>query len=288
MSRPNRLIDILAGVRGLASRHPVWFCDIWGVLHNGVVAFAPAVDALTQFRAQGGRVVLLTNAPRPSADVARQISQLSIGPAAYDAIVTSGDVTRALIAEQAGQGLLHIGADKDRSLFAGLDARLVPEADAAVVVCTGLVDDTHETPAAYAQQLSRLHARGLPMICANPDLIIERGNEICYCAGALGQAYQALGATVAYAGKPHAPIYHEALSRANAICGRTVSRSEVLAIGDGMDTDILGAHQFGIDMLYVASGVHLGAGETLHAASLENLFAGRPEHPVAAVAELAW
>ncbi len=281
-------IDIVPGAQHLASRYPVWFCDIWGVLHNGVAAFAPAVRALTQFRAGGGRVILLTNAPRPHDDVERQIARLGIGPAAYDAIVTSGDVTRWLIRGYAGKGLLHIGPERDRSLFAGLDARLVPEADAEAAVCTGMIDDMHETPAAYAGQLARLKARGLPMICANPDLIIERGNEICYCAGAIGQAYEALGGEVAYAGKPHPPIYAEALERTGIICGRTVGRREILAIGDGMDTDIRGAHGFGIAMLYVASGIHLGAGNALDAASVSKLFAGRPERPVAAAAELAW
>lgn len=288
MNSPSPSLVIASGVQHLARRYPVWLCDIWGVLHNGLAAFAPAGDALTQFRAGGGRVVLLTNAPRPHGDVARQIAQLGIGPAAYDAIITSGDVTRTLIAGYAGRGLVHIGPEKDRSLFAGLGAHLVPEREAEAAVCTGLVDDTHETPAAYAEQLARLKSRNLPMICANPDLVIMRGAEICYCAGAIGQAYEALGGPVAYAGKPHLPIYAEAFSRAAEICGRTVSKRELLAIGDGMDTDILGAHRFGVDMLYVASGVHLGAGEGLTAAALEKLFAGRPERPVTAVAELAW
>ena len=288
MTGASHTIDLVAGVQRLAGRYPVWLCDIWGVLHNGVVAFAPAVNALSQFRAGGGRVVLLTNAPRPHGDVARQIAQLGIGPAAYDAIVTSGDVTRRLIAGYAGRGLVHIGPEHDRSLFAGLGAHLVPELQAAAAVCTGLVDDTHETPAAYAVQLARLKARELPMICANPDLVIMRGAEICYCAGAVGQAYEALGGPVAYAGKPHPPIYAEALARAEEICGRTVAKRELLAIGDGMDTDILGAHRFGVDMLYVASGIHLGAGEGVTGATLAKLFAGRPERPVAAIAELAW
>jgi HAD superfamily hydrolase (TIGR01459 family) len=281
-------IDLVTGVAALAARYPIWFCDIWGVLHNGVVAFAPAVDALTRFRAGGGHVVLLTNAPRPHDDVARQVASLGITPAAYDAIVTSGDVTRALIAGYAGQGLHHIGPEKDRSLFAGLDVRLVPEADAVAAVCTGLVDDTNETPAAYSAELARLVARDLPMICANPDIVIERGNELCYCAGAIGEAYEAIGGEVAYAGKPHQPIYHEAMLRAGTILGRAPGLHDVLAIGDGMNTDILGAHKFGIDMVFVASGIHLDAGESLNAASLTRLFAARPERPVAAIAQLAW
>jgi HAD superfamily hydrolase (TIGR01459 family) len=279
---------ILSGARGLSVRYPVWLCDIWGVLHDGVVAFAPAVEALTQFRRAGGLVILITNAPRPFGDVARQIEGLEIGTAAYDAIVTSGDVTRDLIAAYAGKRLLHIGADKDRSIFARLDVRLVPAGHAEAVVCTGLVDDTHETPAAYATQLAELRTRDLPMICANPDVVIMRGADLCYCAGALGEAYEKLGGTVAYAGKPHAPIYQAALARAEAIRGYPVEARQVLAIGDGMNTDILGAHRYGLDMLYVASGIHLEAGEGLTPASVARLFKDRPERPVGALAELAW
>jgi HAD superfamily hydrolase (TIGR01459 family) len=288
MTLASPTIPILAGARGLAARYPVWLCDIWGVLHDGVVSFRPPVEALTAYRNAGGLVILITNAPRPFPDVARQIEQLGIGADAYDAIVTSGDVTRDLIAARAGQGLLHIGTDKDRSLFAGLDVRLTGPGDATAVVCTGLIDDTHETPAAYGPQLAALHARGLPMICANPDVVIMRGADLCYCAGALGQAYEALGGSVAYAGKPHAPIYAAALARAEAIRGRPIEKREMLAIGDGLNTDIAGAHGYGIDMLYIASGIHLAAGQTLDAASLAGLFAGRSERPVAAQAELTW
>jgi len=281
-------IPILAGASSLAARYSIWLCDIWGVLHDGIVSFAPAVAALTAFRQHGGLVVLITNAPRPHDDVAHQIARLGIGASAYDAIVTSGDVTRGLIEEYAGKGLVHIGPEKDRCLFAGLHARLVADAEAEAVVCSGLVDDTHETPAAYAVQLAALRARDLPMICANPDLVVMRGADMCYCAGALGQAYEALGGAVAYAGKPHAPIYAAALARAEAIRGRAIAKSEMLAIGDGLNTDILGAQRYGIDRLYIASSIHLEAGATLNAAALAKLFADRTDHPVAAQAELAW
>ncbi len=281
-------IPILSGVGDLAARFPVWLCDIWGVLHNGEVAFAPAAAALETFRSAGGTVVLITNAPRPHDDVARQIARLGITRAAYDAIVTSGDVTRELIADYAGRNLLHLGADQDRTIYDGLEARLTGETDAVAVVCTGLIDDLAETPETYAPQLRRLHARGLPMICANPDIVVERGAQLCYCAGAIGQAYAALGGVVAYAGKPHAPIYTAAIAKARASRGKPTAMRDVLAIGDGMNTDILGAHRHGVDMLFVASGIHLEAGEGLHAATLARLFAGRPERPVGAIAGLTW
>jgi HAD superfamily hydrolase (TIGR01459 family) len=288
MSIPTAVIPIITGARGLAARYPVWLCDIWGVLHDGVVSFAPAVAALTSFRRAGGIAILITNAPRPHDDVARQIRGLGIGPEAYDAIITSGDVTRELIAGYRGKGLFHIGAEKDRSIFAGLDVHLVAAGEAAAIVCTGLVDDTHETPAAYADQLAALKARGLTMICANPDVVIMRGADLCYCAGALGEAYEKLGGAVAYAGKPYPPIYEAAMARAEAIREAPVAKREMLAIGDGMNTDILGAYRYGVDMLYVASGIHLEPGRDLDAGSLAKLFSGRDERPLAAVAELAW
>ncbi len=281
-------IPLLPAVRELAARYPVWLCDIWGVLHDGVVAFRGPVDALTAFRMAGGLVVLITNAPRPFGDVARQIESLGIGQEAYDAIVTSGDVTRDLISAYAGKGLVHIGADKDRSIFTGLDVRLTGADNAEAVICTGLVDDTHETPAVYGPQLASLNALRLPMICANPDVVIMRGADLCYCAGALGQAYETLGGAVAYAGKPHSPIYAAALARAEAIRCKPIGKREILAIGDGLNTDILGAHNFGIDALYVASGIHLEAGQALDAGSLVGMFAERVERPIAAQAELAW
>jgi HAD superfamily hydrolase (TIGR01459 family) len=288
MSRTQTSIPLLPGVHALAKDYPIWLCDIWGVLHNGVAAFPNAVGALTRFRSQGGTVVLITNAPRPNSDVRSQIGDLGVTAAAFDDIVTSGDVTRTLVAELAGRPVLHLGPDKDRTLFAGLNARLTDETEAEACVCTGLLDDTNETPAHYSDLLQRLRARDLPMICANPDIVVERGTEICYCAGALGHAYEAIGGEVAYAGKPHSPIYTAAIHSAAAIRKAPVSLSGVLAIGDGMNTDILGAQRFGLDMLFVASGVHLQAGEAFNATSLARLFAGRPEHPVGAVAALAW
>ena len=288
MANHPHTIPIASGVQWLAERYPVWLCDIWGVLHNGVAAYQTAYEALAIFRQQGGTVVLITNAPRPHDDVAQQILRLGITGAAYDESVTSGDVTRALIAECGDKPVFHLGPDKDRSIFAGLDTRLAAESQAGMVVCTGLFDDLTETPRDYEGQLRAMNRRKLPMICANPDVVVERGSQLCYCAGAIGQAYEALGGKVAYAGKPHAPIYAAALARVAAMQGRPIALDSVLAIGDGMETDILGAHQFGIAALFVASGIHLGAGEGLNEASLVRLFGGRRERPVGAIAQLAW
>ena len=281
-------IPIFDGVRAIASRYPVWLCDIWGVLHNGEAAYPAATDALLQFRESGGTVILITNAPRPHGDIARQIAGLGINAAAYDAIVTSGDVTRKLIAAYAGRKIFHLGPEKDHTLFAGIGITLAPVQTAEAVICTGLIDDLSETPTDYIGQLASFNARNLPMICANPDIVVERGSQICYCAGALGQAYEALGGAVAYAGKPKAPIYQEAMARAARLRGGTIAKREALAIGDGLRTDILGAHDFGLDALFVASGIHLNANIGLDAGSLAGLFAGAKARPIAAVERLAW
>ena len=281
-------IPVLAGTASIADRYRVWLCDIWGVLHNGVSAYPAACQALTRYRGSGGTVVLITNAPRPAADIQTQISELGVPPTAYDAIVTSGDVTRSLIAGYGNRNVFHLGPPKDLTLYAGLEVRLTPVEKAEAVVCTGLFNDLIETPANYAGQLAAMHARGLPMICANPDIVVERGSAICYCAGALGEAYEDLGGRVAYAGKPKQPIYDAAMARASQLRAREVAKSEILAIGDGLKTDILGAHDNGIDVPFVASAIHLDAGTGLTAQSLGRLFPRDQSRPLAAIERLAW
>jgi len=281
-------IPILESAEVLQGRYPVWLCDIWGVLHNGVAAYPYSSDALIRYREGGGTVVLITNAPRPHRSVARQISELGVPGQAYDAIVTSGDVTRALIEAEAGHGLYHLGPAHDRVLFEGLQVRLVEADLAEAVVCTGLFDDRTETPEHYRDALAAMRAKSLPMICANPDIVVERGSSISYCAGALGAAYESIGGTVAYAGKPKAPIYEAALAMASHLRGQAVTRREVLAIGDGLKTDILGAYDYGIDALFVASAIHLDSRTGLTAASLAALFAGQASRPIAAVERLSW
>ncbi len=281
--------EILASVAPLAKRYDAWLCDIWGVLHNGERAFAAAHEACTAFRREGGRVVLITNAPRPFASVAAQIGRLGVPASAYDAIVTSGDVTRGLVRGLADRPLYHLGPQRDRAVFEGLEARLAPAAMAEAVICTGLIDDLTETPDDYAEMLAGFRKRSLPLVCANPDLVVERGASVVYCAGALAAAYERLGGEVVYAGKPHRPIYEMAIAALQQAGGKPVDPSRVLAIGDGLKTDMAGAAAFGIDALFIPSGVHVEAGRGLDAALIEELFGkaglGRP---VAAVPRLVW
>jgi HAD superfamily hydrolase (TIGR01459 family) len=178
------LPPFIAHFATLAGDYDVALCDVWGVVHNGVVAAPEACDALTRFRERGGTVVLITNAPRPGERVARGILDLlGVPRVAYDGIVSSGDVTRALIAARAGACVFHIGPERDLPLFDGLAASMAPLERADYVVCSGLLDDTVETPRDYEDLVARMRARTLPMICANPDVVVERGDKLVYCAG---------------------------------------------------------------------------------------------------------
>ena len=193
----------------LATGYDAVLSDVWGVIHNGVAATPEACDALMRFRAKGGTVALITNAPRPGAVVTRFLDKLNVPREAYDTIVSSGDVTRAVIAKRPGKNVFHIGPERDLGIFEGLDLRFVPLEQADYVVCTGLTDDETETPESYRALLTKVRERKLFMICGNPDLVVERGDRLVYCAGAIADLYGELGGEVLYAGKPHPPIYHE-------------------------------------------------------------------------------
>lgn len=239
----------------LSADYPVWLCDIWGVVHNGLKGYEAAVHALSQHRKKGGIVILVTNAPRTSRDVVRQLNDLKVPPQSYDRVVTSGDVTQTLVKDHAKGKVYHLGPPRDLSMFAGQSVKKVPLAEAHAVLCTGLVNDDVETPDDYADLLSRMKGLNLPMICANPDKMVRKGNRLLYCAGSLAEKYSAMGGPVLMAGKPYEPIYTLALQIAGNIAGRIIEKSKVLAIGDGPETDIKGAADFGISAVLIADGV---------------------------------
>ena len=280
---------LLDGIAPLISRHDLLLCDVWGVVHNGRTAHPQAVDALSRARAAGATVILITNAPRPGAVIERQIVHFAVPRGCYDTIVASGDVTRDELRRRPGVKLFHLGPERDMPNYEGLDLHLVGIEEAELVVCTGFFDDTVETPDDYRDMLARFRERKLPMICANPDIVVERGDQLGWCAGALARDYESIGGEVVYAGKPYAPIYDLALERAAGIRGKPVSRDRVLAIGDGVRTDLVGAVRQNFDCLFVAEGIH--------AAELNvdgpngpdaKLFAEAGAWPVAIVRRLAW
>jgi HAD superfamily hydrolase (TIGR01459 family) len=276
----------------LAERYDVVLSDVWGVVHNGVAATPAACEALTRFRADGGTVVLITNAPRPGEVVVRTtLDRLGVPRTAYDGIVSSGDVTRALIAERAGARLFHIGPPRDLPMFKDLDAPVAPLENADYAVCSGLVDDTVETPQDYQGLIARLRARGLTMICANPDIVVERGDQLVYCAGAIADLYADAGGEVIYAGKPYRPIYEQAMALAQTARRRPPDHARVVAIGDSVRTDLKGAAAFGIDCVFVTAGIHaeeLGGRDNPQASALSDIFATAGLVPKAVMRRLAW
>ena len=295
---------LVSGLRDLAASYDVILCDVWGVVHDGRAVFPAACDALAKFRAGGGRVVLLTNAPRPRRPIFQQLRRLGAPRAAFDLLVTSGDVTLFFMAERGNSPVHHIGPQRDLPLFDALREETgyapprVSLRDAAYVVCTGLNDEELETPDDYAATLDAMLARKLEFVCANPDLVVHVGDRLTFCAGALAARYESLGGRVLQAGKPHAPIYARAMLEAEALAGGPIERRRVLAIGDAMRTDIRGACDAGFDALFITSGIHRddlhrddlrranpGA---LERAALEQFLEGADCRPTAATARLSW
>ncbi|MEX6508347.1 TIGR01459 family HAD-type hydrolase [Jiella sp. M17.18] len=241
----------LAALDEVCGDYAAIFCDIWGVVHNGEKKHPAAERALTAARARGVTVVLLTNSPRPASGVIAQLAGFGLSGEAYDAVVTSGDATRALIAE-AGGPIFHIGPERDLDLFDGLAVERTDALDnASAAVATGLYHDEEESPEDYRDLLARMKARDIPMICANPDIVVHRGERLIWCAGALARDYAAAGGTVELAGKPHPPIYRQAMK-----AGAVEPGAAILAIGDGLMTDVKGANDFGCDTLLITHGIH--------------------------------
>ena len=275
----------------LVRDYDVLLCDVWGVVHNGIVAFTEACDALARFRGAGGTVILITNAPRASAAVQPILDRLAVPHEAYDAIVSSGDVTRGIVASRLHERVFHLGPERDLSIFAGLDVTLAPAESADFAVCTGLFDDTRETPDDYRELLAAMRGRSLFMVCANPDIVVERGDELVYCAGAIADAYAAIGGEVLYCGKPHAPIYQAAVARAATLCAAPTPLARVLAIGDSVRTDLKGASAFGVDCLFVVSALHAedaGGPGAPDLSALSATFAVAGVAPKAVTRRLAW
>lgn len=279
--------------RELAADFDVVLSDVWGVIHNGVEAFPEACEALATFRRNGGTVVMITNAPRPSAPVVTYLRGLKVKDDTYDAIVSSGDVTRHYIKDHSGQKPYYLGPARDRAIYDELGIPFVPLDDADYIIDVGLVNEDYETPDNYRDMLAKAAKRKLPMICANPDLVVERGDKLLYCAGALAELYRTFGGEVTFAGKPHRPIYDDALAIA-AEKRKTAGKSgtpRVLAIGDSVRTDLEGANAYGIPCLFVISGIHaadFGTHDNLDEAALHRLLGTASKPPIAVTRRLSW
>src|SRR3984893_2231917 len=276
-----KLRDLMAGVDIVLS-------DIWGVVHNGLVAFPEACEALHSFRGQGGTVILITNAPRPADSVQRQLRKLGVADDTCHPRVSSGDLTRHFVADHPGRKLFWIGPERDSSIHRGLDPVLAPLEQADYIVCTGLFDDETESAEDYRAMMLQARERKLTLVCANPDIVVERGDRLIYCAGAIAELYRELGGDVIFYGKSSRPIYERAIALAAERRAHPVQLSRVLAIGDSVRTDLAGAQAFGIDCLFVMRGIHGGEFEGiewLDHAAVKELF-GHP--PLALTRELRW
>jgi HAD superfamily hydrolase (TIGR01459 family) len=276
-----RLRDLVGGTEVVLS-------DIWGVVHNGLEAFPEACEALHTYRQRGGTVILITNAPRPADSVQRQLRKLGVADDTYDAIVSSGDLTRHFVADHPGKKMFWLGPERDSSIHRGLNAVLAPLEQADYIVCTGLFDDETESAEDYRGMMLQARERKLTLVCANPDIVVERGDRLIYCAGAIAELYRELGGEVIFYGKPHRPIYERAMALAAEQRGHPAELRHVLAIGDSVRTDLAGAHGFGIDCLFVTRGIHSEEFEgidQLDPSSVKELF-GHP--PRALMRELRW
>jgi len=289
MSLPHPLPSLSA----VAGDYDVLLCDVWGVIHNGRESWPGPCEALERFNAGGGHVVLVSNSPRPADGVIAQMDALGVPRESWRAVVTSGDATRMALAERAPGPVWKVGPDRDAPLYEGLglDTAKGPE-DAGFISVTGPYDDEVETPEDYRERLSVAAERGLELICANPDRVVQRGDRLIYCAGSLADLYESLGGRVTMAGKPFGPIYDMAVKAAETLRGRPVNRSRVLCIGDGVVTDVLGANRQALDCLFIAQGIHgdkaRGADGALDPARAAELLKAETTYARYAALDLGW
>jgi HAD superfamily hydrolase (TIGR01459 family) len=284
---------LITGLAEVASAYDALLCDVWGVIHNGRESFPSACEALTRFQSERGPVILVSNAPRPSSATRGQLHALGVPESAWTDFITSGDATRAEIEARAPGPVWAVGPARDAPLYEGLAVEFVetPE-QAAFICCTGPFDDETDEPEDYRARLEACAARALPMICANPDKVVRRGDKMIYCAGALAELYETLGGPVIMAGKPHAPIYRRAMAAAQKGLGRALDPARVLVIGDSLATDICGANAQGLACLFVAAGIEaaetLGADGLIDAARLDALLIRNGASATYAIPALQW
>ena len=287
MSAPPAIVESCSQ---LLAGYDVLLCDVWGVVHDGNRAFQEANAALMAFRARGGTVILVSNAPTPSTNVARVLDDKGVVREAWDAIVSSGDLALAHIRAEGWQRLHHLGpARRDRAFFEALSEPSAAIDEAEAMACTGLVDDRKETAEDYRERLAMARERDLPLVCANPDLVVHVGDDLLPCAGAIGALYETMGGRVFWAGKPFPIAYDTALAEAARLRGADVLRSRVLAIGDSIRTDLAAAAGAGVDALFIAAGIHREAamaGSRVSAEGILRLFADDGPPAVAAAASL--
>jgi len=284
--------DIIANAGSLLQRYDVVFCDVWGVIHDGRTAYAEAGEALARFRSGGGTVVLVSNAPFAASRVASVIGEKGVRREAWDTIVCSGDIARRHVEEMGYARIFCVGPEaRDGALFDSLPGQRAALADAHAIVCSGLVNDRVETAEDYRGMLEHALARALPLVCANPDLMVDVGPDRLPCAGAIAALYEDMGGSVFWAGKPHASAYQAAFRAGEALRGAPVAPSRVLAIGDAVRTDLAAAQGAGVDALFIAGGLHRRdtmQGREIVPDKLAHLFGRGMPPAIAAMPYLVW
>ena len=288
-------VSFITGTAAVAARYDGFILDLWGVIHDGVAPMPGAVDCLRALIDGGKRVVLLSNAPRRADDVVRRITQIGVPPGTYHDVMSSGEEAWQCLHRRdepfyaaLGRRCLHICSDRDLEIRDGLELDYVDTAEEAeFILNTGPAgwDDTIED---YAPLLSRALARDLPMVCANPDLVVMHGARLALCAGALAQWYEQQGGHVSWHGKPYRSVYDSCLALLGIDDG-----SRILAVGDSLRTDIAGSAGAGLDSLLIAGGIHAaefgmtGGGQPDLARIEATLIAGS-YHPVAVARSFRW
>lgn len=290
---PNPTVERLpvCGLSALLDEVDALFVDVWGVVHDGVTSIPESCEALVRARQAGKPVLLVSNAPRPAPSIIPFLDKLGVPREAYDGLLTSGDLTREYLIKSEWDWVHHIGPDRDMPVFEGLDVVFADADEADVAIVTGLRDDEAETPKDYERELRLMVEHEVTFVCANPDIVVERGHKLIPCAGALAQMYEGMGGEVIYFGKPHAPVYETALARLSDLAGRTLDARRVLAVGDGIRTDMLGAARAGLPALFVAGGIHAadaGAPDAIDQAKLQSLFTAAKVAPVALTWRVVW
>lgn len=284
---------VIASLSEIADQYDAILSDVWGVIHNGVESFPEACEALVRFGEQRGPVVLISNVPRPSRFVLSQLEELKVPRAAWSGFVASGDATFKELVKRAPGPAWSIGPSRDGGLYegSGVDQTEIA-AHAAFISCTGLYDDEIETPEDYRERLQVCADRGLEMVCANPDRVVQRGDKMIWCAGALADLYEEMGGKVLMAGKPFAPIYELSYAQVDRLAGRPVARDRILAIGDGVRTDVAGANNQGLDLLFVAAGIHAaeleGPDGRMDPARVDTMLSAAGAHSRWAAPDLRW
>ena len=281
------LPPVLIGFSAIASKYKLLLSDVWGVVHNGVAAYPAACEALKTARRNGATVILISNAPRPGVIVAKQIAKWGVPADCYDMIVASGDVARTELEARPEAKLFHLGPSRDLPNYDGLPNKLVGEDECDIAVVTGPFNDEVEVAEDYRSMFEGLIERNVLMLCANPDLVVERGDKLIVCAGALAQLYEQMGGKAIYAGKPYAPIYDQVVAEAEKLRGAKIKKEEMLAIGDGARTDLKGAALQGIDCLFITGGIHAeDFSEEKNRAG--EIFAEQAAWPVGMMHRLSW